>query len=212
MSSRETPRHSTHVMVPFSRAPLNLTSALFIVVLFRFWRFRRSFFPRYAWRVRESFYWTRGTTPTHIPRTPRLAWLSPFSLSDWVANGSSIVLAVQHLLPSPPPPPPAPASTSRVPTSLLRVLFRRQGCLRAAHCILYLASIDFDGTVFSALQVALTPRVAKAAFREGMEGSPGWWQRRHVPGSNVGYALIESLLVSPRPPSRMGRCVRMCIY
>ena len=90
VSSRETPRRSTNnVMVSFSRAPLNLTIALFITVFSKFWRSCRSFFPRCAWRACESFDWTRDTTPTHTPPIPRLVWLSSFSLSGWVGNGSS---------------------------------------------------------------------------------------------------------------------------
>ena len=73
--------HSTNAMAPFSRAPLNRNIALFSVVLSRFWRSRRSFFPRYAWKAREGFYWTRGTTPTHTPLTLRLVWLSSFFFS-----------------------------------------------------------------------------------------------------------------------------------
>ena len=90
VSSFETPRHSTNnAMAPFSRAPLNLTIALFICALSWVWISCRSFFSRCAWRVREGFDWTRGTTPTHTPPTPRLVWLSSISRSDWVANGSS---------------------------------------------------------------------------------------------------------------------------
>ena len=68
-------------MAPFSRAPL-----LFVEVLSWVWRSCRSFSPRCAWRARESFDWTRGTTPTHTPPTPRLVWLSSISLSDWVVS------------------------------------------------------------------------------------------------------------------------------
>ena len=99
MSSCETPRHSTNVMTPFSRAPLNLTIALFIAALSWVWRSCRSFFPRCTWTARESFDWTRGTTPTHTPPTPRLVWLSSISLSGWVPNGSS------HCSRCPTPPP-----------------------------------------------------------------------------------------------------------
>ena len=132
VSSYENPRHSTNAMVPFSRAPLNLTIALFIAALSWGWRSCRSFFPRCAWRARESFDWTRGTTPTHTPPSPRLVWFSSISLSGWVANGSSHCSrcptpppprppSPPRLSPSPTPPPsypPAPASTSRVPIPL----------------------------------------------------------------------------------------------
>ena len=83
------PRHSTNAMAPFSRTPLNLTIPLFIVVLFGFWRCYRSFFPRWRWRARGSFDWTRCIFPTHIPRMLWLIWLSSFPFSDWVSNGSS---------------------------------------------------------------------------------------------------------------------------
>ena len=108
VSSCETPRHSTkNDMAPFSRAPLNLTIARFIAVLSWVWRSCRSFFPRCAWRARESFDWTRGTTPTHTPPTPRLVWLSSVSRSGWVANGSS------HCSRCPTPPPPRPSYPPR---------------------------------------------------------------------------------------------------
>ena len=95
-----------------SRAPVNLTIALFVAALSWVWRSCRSFFPRCAWRARESFNWTRGTTPTDTPPTPRLVWLSSISLSDWVAIGSS------HCSRCPTPPPqrpplPPPSSCSR---------------------------------------------------------------------------------------------------
>ena len=90
---------------PFPRS-LNLTIALFIAALSWVWRSCRSFFPRCAWRARESFVSTRGTTPTHTPPTPRLVWLSSISLSDWVANGSS------HCSRCPTPPPPRPPLSS----------------------------------------------------------------------------------------------------
>ena len=76
LSSCEIPTHSTNDTAPFSRAYLNLTIALFIAVLYTFWRTCKSFFPRCAWRARESFDWTRGTTPTHTPPTSRLVWHS----------------------------------------------------------------------------------------------------------------------------------------
>ena len=82
VSSYKTPRHSTNVMSPFSRAPPNLTIALFTAALSRVWRSCRSFFPRCAWRARESFDWARGTTPTHTPPVPRLVWLSLISPSS----------------------------------------------------------------------------------------------------------------------------------
>ena len=102
MSSCENPRHSTNAMTPFSRAPLNLTIALYIDALSWVWRSCRSFFPRCAWRARESFDWTQGTTLTNTPPTPRLVWLSPISLSGWVASTSS------HCSRYPTPPPPRP--------------------------------------------------------------------------------------------------------
>ena len=145
MSSSETPRHFTNAMAPFSRTPLNLTIYLFIAVLSEFWRSCRNFFPRQAWRTRESFGSTQGTTPTHTLQTLRLVWFGSFFFAGWVTNGSSHVLAVQHPRPPYPRPLSAPASTSRVTISLLRVLFRRQGCPQTAHCTLYLASLDFDG-------------------------------------------------------------------
>ena len=111
MSSCENPRHSTYVMAPFSRAPLKLTIALFVAALSWVWRSCRSFFPRCAWRARESFDWTRSTTPTHTPPTPRLVWLSSISLSGWVTNGSS------HCSRCPAPPPPRPP-LSPLPLSL----------------------------------------------------------------------------------------------
>ena len=111
MSSCETPRHSTNAMAPFSRAPLNLSIALFVAALSWVWRSCRSFFPRCAWRARESFDWTRGTTPTQTPPTPRLVWLSSISLSDWVAIGSSHC----SRCPTPPPPTPPPPPLSPPP-------------------------------------------------------------------------------------------------
>ena len=102
-------------MAPFSRAPLNLTIALFVAALSWVWRSYRSFFPRCAWRVRESFDRTRGITPTHTPPTPRLVWLSSIFPSNWVAIGSS------HCSRCPtPPPPPRP---SPPPPPLLLLLF-----------------------------------------------------------------------------------------
>ena len=47
-SSCKNPRHSTNAMAPFSRAPLNLTIALFVAALSWVWRSCRSFFPRCA--------------------------------------------------------------------------------------------------------------------------------------------------------------------
>ena len=38
VSSYETLKHSTNAMAPFTRVPLNLTTAFFIVMLFGFWR------------------------------------------------------------------------------------------------------------------------------------------------------------------------------
>ena len=102
MSSCENPRHSTNAMAPFSHAPLNLTIALFVAALSWVWRSCKRFFPRCAWRARESFDWTLGTTPTHTPPTPRLVWLGSISLSDWVAIRSS------HCSRCPTPPPPRP--------------------------------------------------------------------------------------------------------
>ena len=122
LSSCEIPKHSTNVMAPFSRAPLNLTIALFIATLFRVWRSCRSFFPRCAWRARQSFDWTRGTPPAHTPPTPLLVWLSQSSLSDWVANGSSHCSHCStHPSPRPPVfPPPFPLPYPLpVPISLL---------------------------------------------------------------------------------------------
>ena len=122
VSSCENPRHSTNAMAPFSRAPLNLTIALFFAALSWVWRSCRSFFPRCAWRARESFDWMRGTTPTHTPPTPRLVWLSSISRSGWVTNGSSHCSRCPTPPPPRPPPPPplhpAPASTGRVPIGL----------------------------------------------------------------------------------------------
>ena len=90
---------------------------LFVAALSWAWRPCRSFFPRCAWRARESFDWTRGTTPTRTPLTPRLVWLSSFSLSGWVGIGSS------HFsrCPTPPPPrPPSPPCLSPPPSSYSR--------------------------------------------------------------------------------------------
>ena len=117
--SCKTPRHSTNVMAPFSCAPLNLTIALFIAALSWVWRSFRSFFPRCAWRACESFDWTRGTTRTHTPPTPRLVWPSSISLSGWDANGSSH--CPRCSTPQPPrpplPPPPLPLPPSPPPPS-----------------------------------------------------------------------------------------------
>ena len=52
--SCEIPRHSTNAMAPFFRTHLNLTID-FVTALSKFWRSCRSFFPRCAWRARESF-------------------------------------------------------------------------------------------------------------------------------------------------------------
>ena len=89
VSACKTPGHSTKVVVPFSHAPPDLTLALFIAVLSRFWRSCQNVFPWCAWRARESLDWTRGKTPTHTLSIPRLVWLSSLSLSGWVAKGSS---------------------------------------------------------------------------------------------------------------------------
>ena len=119
MSSCETRGHSTNAMAPFYRAPLKLTIALFIGALSWVRRSCRSFFPRCAWRARESSDWTRVTTPTHTLSAPRLVWLSSISQSGWIFNGSShCSRCPTRPSPPPPPPPPAPASTSRVPISL----------------------------------------------------------------------------------------------
>ena len=61
VSSRETPRHSTNAMAPFSHASMNITIALFTAVFSKFGRSCRSFSPRCAWRALEGFDWTRGT-------------------------------------------------------------------------------------------------------------------------------------------------------
>ena len=145
MSSCENPRHFTNDMAPFSSAPLNLTTALFIAALSWVWRSCRSFFPRCAWRARESFDWTRGTTPTHTPPTPRLVWLSSIPLSGWVANGSSHCsrcptprpprpplsppLSPPPLSLPPPPPPPLllPLRLVEFLSLSLEALFRREG-------------------------------------------------------------------------------------
>ena len=129
VSSCGNPRNSTNAMAPFSLAPLNLTIAHFVAALSWVWRSCRSFFPRCAWRARESFDWTRGTTPTHTPPIPRLVWLSSISLLGWVANRSSYYSRCQTPPPPrpplsplplslPPPPPFCSASTKRVPIPL----------------------------------------------------------------------------------------------
>ena len=63
VSSCETARHSTSAMAPFSSAPLTLPIPFVIAVLSMFWSSCRSFSPRRAWKAREIFDWTRGTTP-----------------------------------------------------------------------------------------------------------------------------------------------------
>ena len=131
VSSCETSGHYTNAMAPSSCITLNLTIALFITALARFWRSCRSVFPRCAWEARESFDWTRGIIPTHTPPAPRLVCLSSISPSGWVANGSSHCSRCSShpppcppsspqfsLPPRPPSPPPPPASTSRVPIPL----------------------------------------------------------------------------------------------
>ena len=177
VSSCENPRHSTNIMAPLSRAPLNLTIAFFVAVLSKLWRSCRSFFPRRAWRARERCNWPRGTTPTHPPPISRLVWLSLFSISDWVASESSHCFRCSRaLLPrsplSPPPPPPLPfppppsASFSRFdqwspyPCSS-RLLFHHQGCSRTAHCMLYLLLLATVVTVFN------SSRSAEAMGRSG---------------------------------------------
>ena len=117
VSSCENPRHSTNAMAPFSRAPPNLTIVLFVAALSWVWRSCRSFFSRCAWRACESFDWTRGTTPTHTPPTPRLVWLSSISLSDWVDIGSS------HCSRCPPPRPPLSPPLLLPPLLLVEFLF-----------------------------------------------------------------------------------------
>ena len=119
VSSCETPRYSRNAMSPFSCAPLNLTIALFIAVLSKFWRSCWSFFRRCAWRARESFDWSRGTTPTHTPPTPRLVWLRSFSLSGLVANGSSYCSRCSTHPPPLPPLSPQPHPLPSPPTPLL---------------------------------------------------------------------------------------------
>ena len=119
-------------MALFSRAPPNLTVALFIAVLSRVWTFCRSFYPRCARRAHKSFGWTRGTTPTRTPSTPRLVWLRSISLSDWVASECShcshcsIHPAPPHPLcphPSPSPPLPSPpALPPPAPPSIVELL------------------------------------------------------------------------------------------
>ena len=117
MSSCDTPRYPTNAMTSFSHVLLNLTIALFIGALSWVWRSCRSFYPRWAWRACEIFDWTRSTTPTHTPPTPRLVCLRSFSLSSWVARKfSHCSRCLTHppprpslLLPQPPPPlPPSP--------------------------------------------------------------------------------------------------------
>ena len=203
VSSCETPRHSTNVMVPFSSAPLKLTIALFIGVLSWVRRSCRSFFPRYVWRARESSDWTRGTTPTHTPPTPRLAWLSSISQSGW------IVLAVQHP-PSPPRPTPASASTSRVPISLP---WGSSSAARAAH---ELSTASYFWLLLASVATVLSSSISTDAM-----GCSGSRSRRNgrFPRAEVATTrprtrawqliytapLMELLLVSPRPPSRIGR-------
>ena len=83
-------------MATVSRAPLNLTIALFILALSRLLRSYRNFFPRCAWRAGESFDCTRGTTPTHIPRTLRLVWSAHCLFQAGLPTDPSIVGVVQH--------------------------------------------------------------------------------------------------------------------
>ena len=153
VSTCEIPRHSINTMATFSCSPLRLTIALFIAVLSRVWRSCRSFFPRYAWRARESFDWTPGTIPTHTPRTSRLVRPRSFSLSGWFANGSS------HCFRCSTPPPPRPPSHP-LPAPFLFLLplrsvnslfFSLEGPLPLpglpTNCprIFYLTSHDFGG-------------------------------------------------------------------
>ena len=149
-------------MAPFSRAPLNFTIALFIVVLTTFKRLCRNFFPRCAWRARESIDWTRGTTPTNTPRTLRLVWLSSFSLSSRVTNKSSHCSRCSTSLPPRPRPLPAPTLTRSPFSSPMRVFLHRQGYPRTAHFILFLTSLGFDAYNYQALQGVLTPWVPQA--------------------------------------------------
>ena len=78
----------TNAMVPFARAPLNLTIALLEVLPSWLRRSVRNSTPWCAWRARESLDWTRGATPMRPPRTRWLARLDLFSSSDcflWIA-------------------------------------------------------------------------------------------------------------------------------
>ena len=198
-------------MASFSRAPLNLTIALFVAALSWVWRSCRSFFPRCAWRARESFDWTRGTTPTHTPPTPRLVWLSSIFLSDWVAMGSSHCSRcptppppgpplppppLSLSAPSPPPPPPPLLLLPLLSVEFLSLSLEgpRPPLGQPMNCPLRPLS-GFSWLRWprsSALQGALTPWIAQAAGQEGTEPI---------------YAapLMELLLVSPRPSCRIGR-------
>ena len=119
VSSCETIRHSTNAMASFSRAPLNLTIALFIIVLSWVWRSCRSFFHG----VRGGRARALIGREVQLPRTllRPLGWSgsarSPYQAG--LPTDPPIVLAVQHTrphallsppLPSPPlPSPPLPS-------------------------------------------------------------------------------------------------------
>jgi len=68
-----------NAMAPFSRAPLNLTIALFEVLPSWLQRSVRSLTSWCAWRARESLDWTRDVTPMRPPRTQWPVRLDLFS-------------------------------------------------------------------------------------------------------------------------------------
>ena len=226
VSSCVTPRNSTNAMTPFSRAPLNLTIALFIAALSWIWRSCRSFFPRCAWRARGIFDWTRGTTPMHTPPTPRLVWLSSFSLSPYRPSYQRIFHCFRCPTPPPPrtplshppfpspalcpPPPLTPVLTCRVPIPLP---WGSSSAARAAH--------ELPTASFIWLLLALVATVFSSSMRADAMGYSGSRSRRdgRFPQREAATTrprtrawqpiytatLMELLLVSSRPPSRIGR-------
>ena len=124
MFSCENPRHSTNAMAPFSRAPLNLTIALYIAALYWVWRSCRSSSHGVRGGRARALIGRKVQLPCTLLRP--LGWSSSAHSPDQaeLPTDPPIVLAVQHprlhALPSPPrpslslpPPPPPPPSCSR---------------------------------------------------------------------------------------------------
>ena len=203
---------------------LNLVIALFIGALSWVGRSRRSFFPRCAWRAREGFDWTRGTTTTHTPPTPRLVRLSStpiglgcqrilplFSLSNTPA------LAPPPLSPAPPSPLPSPPPLLLLPLLIeeflslslegplpplglpmncpLRPLFDLSWLRWSWYSALHWVPDAMGRSGSHSRRDGRFPRAGEATTRPWTRA----WQPIYV------APLMELLLVSPKSPSRIGK-------